>query len=106
MLARLHNFCIGELPDNEENNIPVELDVDTFHIMNQAAGYVELKDVAEDSMKNLPICLMHGGKHFDDVTQNKRRKHQRRNPDELTSCRLLHSRVLNLHLKRQFLNKH
>ena len=55
MLAWLHNYCIGALPDNEENNIPVELDVDMLNIMNQAGGYVELKDVAEHSMENLPI---------------------------------------------------
>jgi hypothetical protein len=34
VLARFHNFCIGELPDDEENNIPEELDVDTLNIMN------------------------------------------------------------------------
>jgi hypothetical protein len=68
VLARLHNFCIGELPDNEENNIPVELDVDTLNIMNQAAGYVELKDVADHSMENLQVGSMHGGEHFDDVS--------------------------------------
>ncbi len=55
VLAWLHNYCIGALPDNEENNIPVELDVDMLNIMNQAGGYVELKDVAEHSMENLPI---------------------------------------------------
>jgi hypothetical protein len=53
--------------------MPVELDVDTLNMMNQAGGYVELKDVAEHSMENLPIGLMHGGKNFDGVTQNKRK---------------------------------
>ncbi len=74
MLARLHNFFIGELPDDEENDIPVELDVDNFNIMNQAAGYVELKDVADHSMENLSVGLMHGGEHFDDVSQYECRK--------------------------------
>jgi hypothetical protein len=84
----------------------VELNVDTLNIMNQAGGYVELEDVTEDSMENLPIGLMHGGEHFDDVIQNERKKHQRRNPDELTPCRLLHNRVQNLHMKRPLLNKY
>jgi hypothetical protein len=34
VLARLHNFCIGKLPNDEENDIPVELDVGTLNIMN------------------------------------------------------------------------
>jgi hypothetical protein len=72
VLARMNNLWIVELPDDEVNNIPVELDVDTFNIMNQAAGYVELQDVAEHSMENPSIGLMHGGEHFDDVTQNER----------------------------------
>jgi hypothetical protein len=77
VLARLHNFCIGELPDGEEKDIPVELDVDNLNIMNQADGYVELEDVADQSLENHPIGLMHGGEFFDDVTQNECKKHQR-----------------------------
>ncbi len=45
VLARLHNFCVGELPEDDGNTIPEELvpeelDVDRFNIMNQADGYV------------------------------------------------------------------
>jgi hypothetical protein len=43
VLARLHNFCIGELPDDDGNTISNELDVNRFNIMNHADGYVELE---------------------------------------------------------------
>jgi hypothetical protein len=35
---------------------------------------VELKDVEEHSLENIPVRLMHKGEHFDNVTQNKHKK--------------------------------
>ena len=96
----MHNFCIGELPEGEEITIPKVLDVDTLNIVNHADGNVELEDIAHRNLTNLPLALMHGGEHFDDITHNEREKHKRRNPDELTPRRLLHDHVLNSHMKQ------
>jgi hypothetical protein len=73
----LHNFCIGELPEGEEITIPKVLDVDTLNIVNHADGNVELEDIAHRNLTNLPLALMHGGEHFDDITHNKCKKHKR-----------------------------
>ncbi len=37
-LARLHNFCIGELPEDEAITVPEELNADTLNIMNHKGG--------------------------------------------------------------------
>ncbi len=100
VLAWLHNFCIDELTEADDDTIPEELAVDTFNIINHADGYVELEDEVDGTLTNLPLALMHGGEHFHDVTKNECKKHQRRNSDELTPRRLLHNRVLNSHMKR------
>ncbi len=75
--GRLHNFCIGEIPnDAEADNVPEQLDVDRLNIMNHEDGYVELEATADDTLPNLPLALMHGGEHFDDIPPNERRKHK------------------------------
>jgi hypothetical protein len=101
VLARLHNFCIGEIPnDAEADNVPEQLDADRLNIMNHEDGYVELEATADDTLPNLPLALMHGGEHFDDITPNERKKHKRQYPDELTPRQLLHDRVLSSHMTR------
>ena len=101
VLARLHNFCIGEIPEEDECSIiPEELDSDRLNIMNHKHGYVELEDAADGTLLNVPIALMHGGEHFDDITINHRRRHKQQNPDETTPRQLLHDRVLNSHMRR------
>jgi hypothetical protein len=105
VLARLHNFCIGELPEDDANTIPEELDVDRLNIMNHADGYVELEETVDGNLTNLPLGLMHGGEHFDDMSKNERQKHKRQYPDELTPRQLLHDRVLNSHMKRPLARK-
>jgi hypothetical protein len=99
-LARLHNFCIGELPEDEAITVPEELNADTLNIMNHEGGYVKLEAMADITLPNLPLGLMHGGEHFDDLTANERRRRKKLNPDELTPRQLLHDRVLNSHMKR------
>ena len=46
------------------DTVPEEFDVDTFNIMNHDAGYVELEDMADGTLPNLPLALMHGGENF------------------------------------------
>jgi hypothetical protein len=68
VLAWLHNFCIDELTEGDDDTIPEELAVDTFNIINHADGYVELEVEVDGTLTNLPLALMQGGEHFDDVT--------------------------------------
>ncbi len=96
VLARLHNFCISESTEGEENTIPELLDIDTFNIINHSDGYVELEDVIDTNLTKLPLALMHVGEHFNVIPEVECRKHQRQNPDELTLRWLLHNHKLGL----------
>ena len=67
-LARLHNFCINELPiDNQQ--IPEELNVDTVNMMNDVDGYVTM-DIVKGHEVRIPTALMDGGDHYNDISRN------------------------------------
>ena len=58
-LARLHNFCLGEV-------MPIQLETNTENIINWEEGYV----VLENSNKHriaMPTTLMDVGHRFDDM---------------------------------------
>ena len=103
-LARLHNFCINELPiDNQE--IPEELNVDTVNMMNDVDGYVTM-DTVEGREVQIPTALMGGGDHYNDISRNQRTTHERRNPDSRTPRYKLLHQVISKHMKRPLPMKH
>jgi len=102
-LARLHNFCINELPiDSQE--ILEELNVDTVNMMNDVAGYVTM-DTVKGREVRIPTALMHGGDHFGDISRSHRSKHEKRNPDMKSPRYKLLQQVIRKHMKRPLLNK-
>ena len=103
-LARLHNFCINELPiDNRE--IPEEFNVDTVNMMNDIDGYVTM-DIVEGREVRIPTALMDGGDHYNDISRNQRTTHERRNPDRRTPRYKLLQQVISKHMKRPLPMKH
>jgi hypothetical protein len=97
-LARLHNFCINELPIDDQE-IPEELNVDTVNMMKDVEGYVSM-DIVEGSEVRIPTALMDGGDHLNDISRNQRTTHERRNPDRQTPCYKLLQQVISKHMKR------
>jgi hypothetical protein len=53
VLARLHNFCINELPIDDQG-IPEELKADTVAMMNDNDGYVTM-DTVEGREVRIPF---------------------------------------------------
>lgn len=97
-LARLHNFCINELPiDNQ--NIPEQLNVDNVNMMNNNDGYVTM-DIVDGCEVQIPTALMDGGDHYNDISRNQRMTHERRNPDRRTPRYKLLQQVMSKHMKR------
>jgi hypothetical protein len=97
-LARLHNFCINELPIDDQE-IPEELNVDIVNMMNDVEGYVSM-DIVEGSEVRIPTALMDGGNHYNDISRNQRTMHERRNPDRKTPRYKLLQQVISKHMKR------
>ena len=97
-LARLHNFCINELPIDDQE-IPEELNVDIVNMMNDVEGYVSM-DIVEGSEVRIPTALMDGGNHFNYISRNQRTTHERRNPDRQTPRYKLLQQVISKHMKR------
>lgn len=98
VLARLHNFCINELPIDDQG-IPVELNADTVNMMNDINGYVTM-DTVEGREVRIPTALMHGGEHFQDISRSQKNQHNRKHPDDRTPRNLLLHRVINSLMKR------
>jgi hypothetical protein len=98
VLARLHNFCINELPADDQG-IPEELNADTVNMMNNDDGYVTM-DTVEGREVRIPTALMHGGEHFGDLPRSKKTQHNRKHPDDRTPRSLLLQRVINSLMKR------
>jgi hypothetical protein len=67
-LAKLHNFCIDRV-DNASDDL---LSEDMSNLMNSELGYVSLENVDGNEV-DLPVQLMNGGHHFDDVPEAQRR---------------------------------
>jgi hypothetical protein len=98
VLARLHNFCINELPIDDQG-IPEELNADTVNMMNDNDGYVTM-DTVKGREVRIPTALMHGGEHFHDFSRSKKKQHNRKHPDDRTPRSLLLQRVVNSLMKR------
>jgi hypothetical protein len=71
-LAKLHNFCI----DHNDQSIQGQSAVDILH--QELIGAVPLVE-SEETGISLPIGIMHGGEHFDDMDRNVRRRRDREN---------------------------
>ncbi len=69
VLAKLHNFCIGQTEILER--VPQMLDRDWLHVMNAHSGYVSLgNDDHAQQNTVVPTDLMYLGEHFNDVPNN------------------------------------
>jgi hypothetical protein len=68
-LAKLHNFCID--CEDGSNDIAESTPEDLSYIMNSDVGYVSMENV-EGSEVELPLQIMGGGHHFDNVPRNLR----------------------------------
>ena len=90
-LARLHNFCLGEL-------IPDQLEIDTENIINWEDGYVALEDTNVHRIP-MPITLMDADHHFEEVPRIARHNRRVNNTtdEEDMPRNLLHDVVLNSH---------
>ena len=84
-LAKLHNFCITE----KENEVPAALAIDELGVVMEGA-------VPLETQRQVPLQLLGGGEHFDDVDRNTRRQRLRQST--------LESRALNLLLPRERLH--
>ena len=68
-MAKLHNFCI-----DQGDNASQPTAVDTQHIVLNGAVPLDRSDEAD---MDLPIDLMYGGHHFDDMAHSVRQQRQR-----------------------------
>ena len=70
-LVKLHNFCIDI---QEENEVLIDSSAEDLHnVMDSAEGFVTLDEV--DGVDTpLPLQLLDGGNHFNDVPQTIRRR--------------------------------
>jgi DDE superfamily endonuclease len=84
-LAKLHNFCI-----NEADAEAINTTRDSTHIM--VVGGVELIDSPAASTP-LPISLMGGGEHSDDLTENDLRRLRREYENVVLPRALLHGLI-------------
>ena len=73
-LAKLHNFCIDI---QEENEVLVESSAEDLHnVMDSPEGFVTMNEV--DGVDTpLPLQLLNGDDHFNDVPQTIRRRADR-----------------------------
>ena len=71
-LAKLHNYCFDDSEISED--MPQSLERNINHIMNKEDGYVELLPDNEHDTA-MPIDLMYGGHHLDDVPPNVLKAH-------------------------------
>ena len=71
-LAKLHNFCIDQ---NEMNSVESSID-DRFRIENNELGFVPLEETNNCDVA-VPVQLLDGGNHLDDISRLERRRHDR-----------------------------
>ena len=84
-LAKLHNYCI-----NESEATTINLSSDNTHIM--VVGGVDLIESAAANM-SLPLDLMNGGEHHDDLSSNDLRRLRREYDNVVLPRTLLHALV-------------
>ena len=66
-LAKLHNFCIDESDNQDIMYAPDEAYIELF-------GAVPLESTPNAGRQTIPLQLLGGGDHFDDVTRSNRRR--------------------------------
>jgi hypothetical protein len=73
-LAKLHNFCID---DNVlgDYTVPDVMQNDEDYMMMQDQGYISMN--VNDTGERIPLSLVGGGHHLDDVTRSVRRNRSR-----------------------------
>jgi DDE superfamily endonuclease len=73
-LAKLHNFCIDNKDGNPLSNTPSDV------LRHELQGVVHLQPIqlTETSQSIIPLQLMNGGHHFDDIGTTGRMSRQRR----------------------------
>lgn len=103
-LAKVHNFCIGEVDGggnsrnrNRDSTLLPHLNADTNNIMNSEDGFVPMVASDNNHGLSLPRALMDSGHHFSDVPRNARRQSERFNSE----CNLPRQRLL-----RQVIDSH
>jgi hypothetical protein len=69
-LTKLHNFCIEQ---NEMNSVEPSMD-NRFRIKNSELGFVPLE---ETNNVAVPVQLLDGGNHMDNISRLERRRHDR-----------------------------
>jgi hypothetical protein len=77
-LAKLHNFCIER---NEMNSVESSID-DRFRIENNELGFVPLEETNNCDVA-VPLQLLDGGNHLDDISRLERRRHDRNTTQNL-----------------------
>ena len=78
-LAKLHNFCIDE-EEKDDNvlgdyTVPDVMQNDEDYMMMQDQGYIPMN--VNDTGERIPLSLVDGGHHLDDVTRSVRRNRNR-----------------------------
>jgi hypothetical protein len=77
-LAKLHNFCIER---NEMNSVELSID-NRFRIENNELGFVPLEETNNCDVA-VPVQLLDGGNHMDDISRLERRRHDRNTTQNL-----------------------
>ena len=96
-LAKLHNYCIDVSEISED--MPQSLERDTNNVMNKQDGYVKF---LHDSKHNtaMPIDLMYGGHHFDDIPLNILKAHYSMNEQDILPWTTIHNFIAKGHWER------
>ena len=90
MLARLHNFCLGVLIEDQ-------LYEDIIYKNENEDGYVEMDDVGNTNSIFMPTALMDVGHHFDEIPQSIRHYWQTSNDEMIMPREILHDIVMHAH---------
>jgi hypothetical protein len=85
VLAKLHNFCI-----NEADAAAINTTWDSTHII--VVGGVEMMESRQANMP-LPLELMHGEEHSDDLSDNELRRRRREYEDVVLLRAILHGLI-------------
>ena len=104
-LAKLHNFCLDEWL-NHENNTTINRNVVVDNLLIQDVEHITMNEHGSvplvfdlDSETNIPDDLIGGGEHFDDVP-----RYWRRGVSDDTAHTLLCIHVENSHKRRPKVN--
>jgi hypothetical protein len=101
-LAKLHNFCKDV---EEDNTVLLDTSVeDLQHLMDGPEGYINLNQV-EGIDTPVPLELMDGGRHFNDVPEAIRKRHMREQLSSALPRTQLLLKVINSNMDRPSTNR-